>query len=323
MRGRAGVILIEGDRVAMIERTRPGLHYYVFPGGGVDPGETYEEAAMREAHEELGVEVELIGTSVARMRTPGEHRYWRARVSGGTFGEGHGREFKHTRAWSGSYTPVWIELSRLEQVRVIPRSLASFIVACERDGWPAGETTLVEWAWLERGPERRSADPFASDTTTVVPATPEDIPAWLDLAREVEDLFGAPMSRDEAFRQTLERKVAGGTAYCVRENWGGPGIPLAGALLWRPNANEIGWLAVARRWQRRGIGSALLRHVVELTTQPEIRVTTFARDVVGGEPARAFYLRHGFVAVDVEGAPDRESFALLLEEPEIDPPTGS
>lgn len=49
MRTRAGVILIE--------RHRAGLDYYVFPSGGMDDGETLEQAAVREAREELGVDV--------------------------------------------------------------------------------------------------------------------------------------------------------------------------------------------------------------------------------------------------------------------------
>jgi 8-oxo-dGTP diphosphatase len=55
MRTRAGIILIEDDKVALIERHRAGLEYYVLPGGGVDEDETPEQAAVREAREELGV----------------------------------------------------------------------------------------------------------------------------------------------------------------------------------------------------------------------------------------------------------------------------
>src|SRR5512142_628749 len=59
MRVRAGIVLIQNDKVALIERHRAGLEYYVFPGGGVDEGETPEHAAVREAMEELGIDVAI------------------------------------------------------------------------------------------------------------------------------------------------------------------------------------------------------------------------------------------------------------------------
>jgi len=53
------VVIVQAGRVALIKRVRAGRTYYLFPGGGVEEGETPEQAAIREAHEELGVEVEL------------------------------------------------------------------------------------------------------------------------------------------------------------------------------------------------------------------------------------------------------------------------
>jgi len=43
----------------MIHRKRDGEEYYIVPGGGVEDGETVEEAAYREADEETGLEIEL------------------------------------------------------------------------------------------------------------------------------------------------------------------------------------------------------------------------------------------------------------------------
>jgi len=57
MRTRSGIVLVEDGKVALIERYRNGTHYYVFPGGGVDEGETPEGAAVREMEEETGLRV--------------------------------------------------------------------------------------------------------------------------------------------------------------------------------------------------------------------------------------------------------------------------
>lgn len=91
MRTRAGIILIENDKVALIERHRAGLDYYVFPGGGVDEGETPEQAAIREAREELGVEV-AIKQKVAIIHFDlSTQVYFLVERVGGEFGTGAGR----------------------------------------------------------------------------------------------------------------------------------------------------------------------------------------------------------------------------------------
>src|SRR5690606_41681175 len=59
----ARVMLVDGDKVLLIKHTYvPG---WQFPGGGVDPGETFEEAGVRETAEETGYRdvgpVELFG----------------------------------------------------------------------------------------------------------------------------------------------------------------------------------------------------------------------------------------------------------------------
>jgi 8-oxo-dGTP pyrophosphatase MutT (NUDIX family) len=52
----ARAALIDGDRVLLLRHTyMPGWH---FPGGGVEPGETAEQAARRETEEETGLRVE-------------------------------------------------------------------------------------------------------------------------------------------------------------------------------------------------------------------------------------------------------------------------
>jgi 8-oxo-dGTP diphosphatase len=51
-----GVLLLDGDRVLLVQRARPPLAgRWTVPGGGVELGETLEEAALRELAEETGL----------------------------------------------------------------------------------------------------------------------------------------------------------------------------------------------------------------------------------------------------------------------------
>ena len=136
----------------------------------------------------------------------------------------------------------------------------------------------------------------------IVLAQPADIPAWLDLAAEVESLFG-PMVADPGFHAALERNIARQTAFCIREQDGAPGVPLMGVLLFSATHAPhytIGWLAVAQRWRRQGVAQMLVEHCFRLIQPPaELSVVTFGADNLAGSPARRFYERMGFEAAEV------------------------
>jgi ADP-ribose pyrophosphatase YjhB (NUDIX family) len=58
VRHRATAIIKNGDKFLLFHRIKPGHDYYMFPGGGVEQGETIEEALKREVKEELNISVE-------------------------------------------------------------------------------------------------------------------------------------------------------------------------------------------------------------------------------------------------------------------------
>ena len=131
MRIRAGVILFSGDRIALIERVKRDRTYYVVPGGGLRDGEYSEQAARREAYEELGVSVRLerllaIVERVERERVYHLQLNYLATQTGGEFGHGGGEEYSRAAA-HGSYRPLWFPLEGLHSVRVYPRTLLSFL----------------------------------------------------------------------------------------------------------------------------------------------------------------------------------------------------
>ena len=139
MRTRAGIVLIEDDKVALIERHRAGLDYFVFPGGGVDEGETPEQAAIREAMEELGVEV-AIKQKVAEIHFDTSTQiYFLVECVAGEFGAGTGEEFTvsdPSDPTEGVYIPIWMPIEELSQHgNVHPAELVEIVLKSMREGW--------------------------------------------------------------------------------------------------------------------------------------------------------------------------------------------
>jgi 8-oxo-dGTP pyrophosphatase MutT (NUDIX family) len=144
-RRRAAIVLPDGGRVALIRRERLNRVYYVFPGGGVEPDETWEEAAVREAREELGLDVGL-GPLIAEVRFGSSvQRYFLARRRAGRFGSGTGAEMHGPEdPATGSYRAVWVACARLAQWDVRPAALARALATTPSRAWPRLALSLTE-----------------------------------------------------------------------------------------------------------------------------------------------------------------------------------
>lgn len=145
MRTRAGVILIENGKVALIERHRAGLDYFVFPGGGVDEGETPEQGAIREAMEELGVEVAIKQKVAIIHFAQSTQVYFLVGRVHGEFGTGTGEEFTDADPndpEEGVYIPIWMPIDELAQhENIYPESVARLVLASRVNGW--GNSPIV------------------------------------------------------------------------------------------------------------------------------------------------------------------------------------
>lgn len=127
MHERSGIVLVSGGRVALIRRERAGRVYYLFPGGGVQSGETPAEAAGREAWEELGLRV-AVGRLLAEVWFHGDRQFFfEAREQGGVFGTGEGAEMTSPAAADGTYEAAWVDLDDVCRLDVRPRAIAEAI----------------------------------------------------------------------------------------------------------------------------------------------------------------------------------------------------
>jgi len=144
MRIRAGCILIEQNKLALIERLRGDRHYFTFPGGGVDEGESHEQAAVREMEEELGLHVKVI-RKIADVRFDGNLQiYFLAEKIIGEFGTGTGEEYGEYDPVHGTFHPRWMELDEVLNNNVLPRELRELVVKSVHEGWPEETVIILE-----------------------------------------------------------------------------------------------------------------------------------------------------------------------------------
>jgi len=148
MRVRAGVVLIEDDKVALIERFRDRNHYYVFPGGGVDDGEAPQDAAIREMEEETGLNV-AIKRKLAEIHFGLSYQiYYLVEKVSGEYGTGTDEEYTDSEPDNpakGIYVPIWMPIIELdEHENVYPIDIADLVTQSVNNGWPEEPIVVVE-----------------------------------------------------------------------------------------------------------------------------------------------------------------------------------
>lgn len=135
---RAAVVIVDGGSITLIERIRGDRRYYLFPGGQVELGESSEEAVRREAHDELGLDVEVVRLFARTIFDGGEQRYSIGRVVGGTFGTGAGAEMGSApSSREGSYRAIRWPVASLSAIDVRPAELSALVQRAAASGWPA------------------------------------------------------------------------------------------------------------------------------------------------------------------------------------------
>ncbi len=147
MRVRAGVVLIEDNKVALIERFRDGNHYFVFPGGGADNGESPEQAAVREMEEETGLRVTVKRKVTEIHFDLSTQHYYLAERIGGEYGTGTGEEYTDADPddpAEGIYIPIWMDIEQLaEHENIYPVDIKELILQSVDTGW-SEEPVVIE-----------------------------------------------------------------------------------------------------------------------------------------------------------------------------------
>lgn len=106
---RAVAVVLDDDALLVIDREKDGRRYLVLPGGGIEPGETVEQACLRELHEETGLEGVILTRLAVDSGPDREAVYFAVAVRSRNLRLGGPEARRMSR--TDRYTPRWVDPS--------------------------------------------------------------------------------------------------------------------------------------------------------------------------------------------------------------------
>ena len=147
MREAARVIVLDADNRVMLLRYDENDGFWATPGGSLEPGETYEDAARRELGEELGLDHVDLGPTIATRSS--DHlvagaavrqieRYYVARVDASAIDPTNASQPDQITTWT------WWTLAqlRISDETIYPKGLAD-LLATHLTGGVVGNPILL------------------------------------------------------------------------------------------------------------------------------------------------------------------------------------
>ena len=136
-----GIILHDGKALVM-RRAHTGREYFTFPGGGVEPGETVEEAVARELLEETSLVV-----SVGRLLyhhdllDDSDQYFYECQYVSGEVALG-GEELEESRR-GDVHEPIWVEAADLPTLTLYPLEVRDWLIADIERGFSSTPRVLA------------------------------------------------------------------------------------------------------------------------------------------------------------------------------------
>ena len=130
---RPAAIMIKDNKLLVVKTRRHGEEYYLLPGGGIEHGETIEEALKREVLEETGFIVEILKPVYINEYLHEDNRdrrvvniFFLTKILG----------IDNPAKIDDEIIEVtWVDLERLEQIDLYPKKLREYIKEDLKNGF--------------------------------------------------------------------------------------------------------------------------------------------------------------------------------------------
>jgi len=145
MRQAVRAVVVKGGNLLVVHRNKFGKEYYTLPGGGIDPGETPEQAMIRELYEETGISVvldRLVIVEEAGDPFGVQYVYLCTYQSGEPALHPDSEEAQINKLGQNMYTPLWLPLSELSAAPFFSEKLKLVLLKGIAEGFPEAPEVL-------------------------------------------------------------------------------------------------------------------------------------------------------------------------------------
>lgn len=126
----ARAIILNEDKILLMHRIKNGHEYYVFPGGGVEKGETAEQAVLREVYEETSTKAHLDRLLYRHIYDDGTSQFfYLCNYLSGIPKLGEGNESEEMKKNpTNSFEPLWYETAKIPQLLLYPLEIRDWLL---------------------------------------------------------------------------------------------------------------------------------------------------------------------------------------------------
>lgn len=139
MRQAVRAIIVKDNNLLVMKRNKFGKVYYTLPGGGIDPGETAEQALQREIYEEASIQFSnprLVYIEEAGDPYGIQYVYVCDYGSGEPALQPDSEEAKINKLGQNLHEPIWLPLDTLADTALRTDELKGRLLKHLKEGFP-------------------------------------------------------------------------------------------------------------------------------------------------------------------------------------------